>query len=144
MYLDFKKAFDSVAHNELLAKLWSFRICGSLWLWIKAYPSNRLQCVSVGQSASSLLPVLYGVPQGSILGPLFYIIFVYGLPSSLLFSSIFLFADDAKCIMPVSSISDCHLLQSDLARIVKWSASGNYSLMKINAQLLILLQISSL
>ena len=123
VYLDFKKAFDSVAHNELLAKLWSFGICGSLWLWIKAYLSNRLQCVSIGQSASSLLPVLSGVPQGSILGPLFFIIFVNDLPSSLLFSSILLFADDAKCIMPVSSISDCHLLQSDLARIVKWSAT---------------------
>ena len=123
MYLDFKKAFDSVAHNELLAKLWSFGICGSFWLWIKAYLSNHLQCVSVGQSASSLLPVLSSVPQGSILGSLFFIIFVNDLPSSLLSSSILLFVDDTKCIMPVSSISDCHLLQSNLARIVKWSAT---------------------
>ena len=106
-----------MAHNELLAKLWSFSIlCGSLWLWIKAYLSNRLQCVSVGQSASNLLPVLSGVPQGSILGPLFFIIFVNDLPSSLLSSSI-------KCIMPVYPVSDCHLLQSDLARMVKWSAT---------------------
>ena len=82
-----------------------------------------VQCVSVGQSVSSLLPILSGVPQGSIVGPLFFIIFVIDLPSSLLSSSILLFADDAKCIMPVSSISDCHLLQSNLARIVKWSAT---------------------
>ena len=52
VYLDFRKAFDSVAHNELLAKLWSFGIlCDSLWLWIRSHLTNRIQCVSVGQSA---------------------------------------------------------------------------------------------
>ena len=58
VYLDFKKAFDSVAHNELLLKLWKFGICGSLWLWTKAYLTNRLQYVAVGQSLSSALPIL--------------------------------------------------------------------------------------
>ena len=123
VYLDFKKAFDSVSHNELLLKLWKFGICDSLWLWIRAYLSNRLQYVSVGQSVSSVLPVLSGVPQGSILGPLLFIVFVNDLPSSVLSSSIFLFADDAKCVMPVSSITDCQLLQNDLTRLVEWSTT---------------------
>ena len=125
VYLDFKKAFDSVAHNELLVKLWKFGICGSLWLWTKAYLTNRLQYVAVGQSLSSALPVLSGVPQGSILGPLLFTIFVNDLPSSVSSSSIFLFADDAKCMMHVPSLSDCQLLQNDLTRLVEWTATWN-------------------
>ena len=70
VYIDFRKAFDSVAHNELLLKLWKFGINGTLWLWLRAYLTNRVQCVSVGQSTSNTLPVISGVPQGSILGPL--------------------------------------------------------------------------
>ena len=60
----FRKAFDSVAHNELLCKLWKFGITGDLWLWVRAYLSNRVQYVSIGQSTSSTLPVISGVPQG--------------------------------------------------------------------------------
>ena len=67
IYLDFKKAFDSVAHNELLCKLWKFGITGDLWLWVRAYLSNRVQYVSIDHSTSPTLPVISGVPQGSIL-----------------------------------------------------------------------------
>ena len=73
----------------------------------------------------SVLPVLSGVPQGSILGPLLFIVFVNDLPSSVLSSSIFLFADDAKCVIPVSSITDYQLLQNNLTRLVEWSTTWN-------------------
>ena len=66
IYLDFRKAFDSVAHNELLYKIWKFGITGNLWLWLRAYLTNRVQFVSIGQSSSSTLTVISGVPQGSI------------------------------------------------------------------------------
>ena len=92
VYLDFRKAFDSVAHNELLHKLWHFGICGSLWMWFKAYLSDRCQYVSVGHSASGVLPVISGVLQGSIL------IYINDLPDKLSLSKILLFADDAKCL----------------------------------------------
>ena len=103
LYLDFRKAFDSVYHNELLHKLWNFGITNNLWLWIKAYLTGRLQYVSVGQSVSSCLPVVSGVPQGSILGPLLFLIFINDLPTSLETSMVFLYADDAKCVLPISS-----------------------------------------
>ena len=71
VYLDFRKAFDSVAHSELMCKLWKFSITGNLWSWLRAYLTDRVQYVSVGQSFSNSLPVISGVPQGSILGPSF-------------------------------------------------------------------------
>ena len=123
IYLDFRKAFDSVAHNELLLKLWNFGICDNLWHWMRAYLSCRQQYVSVGQSRSSVLPVLSGIPQGSILGPLLFLIFINDLPSALSSSLVLLFADDAKCFMSVSSQSDCLLLQNDLSRLVEWSST---------------------
>ena len=125
MYLDFRKAFDSVAHNKLLLKLWKFGICDSLWQWMRAYLTNRRQYVSVGQSVSSVLPVLSGVPQGSILGPLLFLIFVNDLPASISSSFVLLFADDAKCLMPISTMSDCLLLQDDVSRLVQWSNTWN-------------------
>ena len=73
-YLDFHKAFDSVSHNELLIKLWNIGITGNLWLWIKEYLSDRHQWLCIDGCYSSSLPVISGVPQGSILGPLLYLV----------------------------------------------------------------------
>ena len=73
IYLDIQKAFDTVPHCELLFKLWKIGIFGKLWNWFRCYLSNRLQCVTISNSHSDLLPVLSGVPQGSILGPMLFI-----------------------------------------------------------------------
>ena len=128
IYLDFRKAFDSVAHKELLHKLWNFGITDNLWLWMKAYLSGRQQCVSVGQSVSNHLPVVSGVPQGSILGPLLFLIFINDLPASVLSSRVLLYADDTKCVLPIYSLSDCLRLQNDLTRLSEWCTTWNLAL----------------
>ena len=125
VYLDFKKAFDSVAHNELLYKLWTFGITDSLWMWFCAYLTDRFQQVSIGDSVSDVLPVISGVPQGSILGPLLFLIFIDDLPASVTSTMVLLFADDAKCVMPITSLADCVSLQEDLNRLSVWSSTWN-------------------
>ena len=121
VYIDFKKAFDSVPHQELLLKLWSYGITGSLWLWFRAYLSSRLQKVTINHCSSDLLPVVSGVPQGSILGPILFLLFVNDIPDCLSTSKLLLFADDAKCFHLIKSLDDVCLLQLDLDSLVAWS-----------------------
>ena len=125
IYLDFKKAFDSVSHNELLVKLWSFGITGNLWKWFQSYLSCRSQRVILNHCLSDPLPVLSGVPQGSILGPLLFLIFVNDLTDPVKHSNMFLYADDTKCFRKVSSVADCVLLQEDLCQLSSWSQKWN-------------------
>ena len=75
IYIDFCRAFDSVPHN--VVKLWNMGISGTLWRWFEFYLSNRCQCVSVNDSLSRQLPVISGVPQGSILDPFSIIFSIY-------------------------------------------------------------------
>ena len=70
VYMNFRKAFNSVSHNSLFKKLNSIGITGKLWLWLREYLQQRFQCVRIGDSMSNLCKVLSGVPQGSVIGPL--------------------------------------------------------------------------
>ena len=121
LYLDFKKAFDSVSHNELLFKLWRFGITGNLWKWFRAYLSHRHQCVSLNNSTSNTLPVISGVPQGSILRPVLFLIFVNDLPPTVSSSSLYLFADDTKYLSHINNLGDSLSLQDDLNLLTSWS-----------------------
>ena len=114
IYLDFKKTFD-------LLKLWSYGITGNTWRWIRSYLTNRLQCVLINNTVSSPRPVLSGVPQGSILGPLLFLIFVNDLPAAVSSISLLLFADDTKCSHLISGLTDCSSLQLDLNKLISWS-----------------------
>jgi len=126
IYIDFQKAFDSVPHNKSMVKLWNIGITGTLWNWFNCYLSNRTQYVSIGNCLSNYLPVISGVPQGSILGPLLFLIFINDLPSTII-SQIFEFADDTKCFRLITSKSDIQQLQHDLNSLFNWTLNNHLS-----------------
>ena len=121
LLLDFAKAFDSVPHQRLLLKLASIGITGHLLQWIDHFLTSRSQRVVINGKFSKWLPVLSGVPQGSILGPLLFIIYVNDITSVVQSSSVRIFADDVSLYAKVSSLHDCLMLHDDLSRIYNWS-----------------------
>ena len=120
LYLDFKKAFDSVAHNRLIVTLHSLGIRGKLLDWIRDFLRNRKQRVILEGAASNWSPTTSGVPQGSVLGPTLFIAAVYSLPH-VIKSSVMIYADDTKVYRPISSLQDTEQLQQDLNSILSWS-----------------------
>ena len=129
IYLDFAKAFDTVPHQRLLAKLESYGIEGDTLKWINAFLSNRTQVVKVNGEESFSAPVLSGIPQGSVLGPLLFVIYINDLPEAVK-SSVFLFADDTKLFRKIASEDDSKKLQEDINALDEWTKKW---LLKFNA-----------
>ena len=127
IYIDFCKAFDCVPHKELLMKLWNMGITGNVWKWFKSYLFNRTQCVPIDNCLSKCLPMLSGVPQESILGPLFFLVYINDLPSAISLSDMFIFADDTKCFEAIKSEADIHNFQKDLSSLSCWSSTNHLS-----------------
>ena len=123
VYLDFSKAFDSVSHEPLIHKLSSFGFHSDLIRWFRAYLTGRRQRVVVDGTYSDWLPVVSGVPQGSILGPRLFVLYINDLASVAKNTKVALFADDAKCYLNIDSLDDCQLLQNDLSALVDWSST---------------------
>ena len=120
VYLDFRKAFDSVPHQRLLNKLRACGVAGKVLDWIQSFLTGRHQQVIIGGHKSPWSPVLSGVPQGSVLGPTLFIAFVNDMPN-VVDSSIKIFADDTKLFRKVPTTQDRRLLQNDLDAIAEWS-----------------------
>jgi hypothetical protein len=120
IYLDFEKAFDRVPHKRLLIKLESMGICGNLLNWSRSFLSNRKQRVVMGNYVSLWKVIGSGVPQGSVLGPLFFIIYINDL-FKLLVTLSETYADDTKLISVNTSDVQPLILQNDLNIIYNWS-----------------------
>ena len=118
--LDFAKAFDKVPHLRLLSKLTSYGITGNTQNWIKSFLSNRKQRVSVNGALSDITDVTSGVPQGSVLGPVLFLLYINDINGNIK-SSIRLFADDSIIYRKISSKTDHEILQTDLSQLQTWS-----------------------
>lgn len=117
IYTDFRKAFDKVDHRILLIKLAEIGIKGSLLNFFKSYLSDRKQVVVVNGFRSNPVLITSGVPQGSILGPLLYVVFINDINKCFQHCNYLLYADDLKIFSTVSDIADCHRIQEDLDRL---------------------------
>ena len=120
VFLDFSKAFDRVNHELLLCKLRQHGIRGLLLSWFAAYLQGRSMCVRIGGQLSATFSAPCGVPQGSVLGPRLFLVYIDDLSRSI-DSNIIFFADDVKVWRSIRGPADQDILQQDLDRIHQWS-----------------------
>ena len=113
IYLDFQKSFDSIPHKRLIRKLAAYGVTGKMLRWIETFLTDRKQRVCVKGSLSNWEDVLSGIPQGSLLGPTLFVVFINNMPDEITSLSK-MFADDAKVFRQIETSADTATLQNDL------------------------------
>ena len=114
------KAFDPVPHKRLIDKLKSYGIEYYTLRWVQAFMSDSVQQVSVNGINSEWANVTSGIPQGSVLGPILFVLYINDLPENIVLN-VYLFADDTKVFKPINSPNDQHTLHNDLDYLTSWS-----------------------
>ena len=134
------KAFDTVPHNRLMDILLHYGFKDPVLSWIKDFLSNRKQHVNVNGTKSSAFDVLSGVPQGSVLGPILFVIYINTLVDKSKQSEIFLYADDLKMFKEIKSDEDTNALQQDLDSLYDWT---RYSCLRFHPEKCVVMRYES-
>ena len=139
VFFDLSKAFDTVPHHGLLNALSKIGISGSLHKWFRSYLSGRSQQVVLDGCSSFRVPVTSGVPQGSILGPLLFSIYMNPIASLPLSSTsrLLLYADDILLYKPISSAADITTFQIDIDSVCYWISTAGLRLNASKTKLLV-------
>ena len=126
VFFDFRKAFDSVPHCKLISKLQSFQLNPALVRWIYNYLSGYFQRVVFDEAISQATPVISGVPQGSVLGPLLFLLYIDSLSYLQLShgTKMVLYADDVLIYRCIHYLHDYNILQNDVNQIFSWSLTN--------------------
>ena len=132
LLIDFSKAFDMVDHGILLNKLEHYGIRGVALKWLTSYLNNRKQYVHINGTSSDVKLLEYGVPQGSILGPLLFIVYINDLPGSYKLAKFILYADDANIIITGNSETELQSKYNALAEALENWVNENGLLLNVS------------
>lgn len=136
IYTDFAKAFDLVDHKILVAKLRTYGIQDPFLSWVSSFLEGRTQIVKIRNFLSEPIAVHSGVPQGSHISPLLFLVFINDITTVFKYSKVLLFADDAKFFLKIHSIEDCRHLQEDLWNLEEYCASNGLLLNESKCKLI--------
>ena len=129
IFIDLRKAFDTVNHEILLNKLEHYGIRDSMLDWFRSYLKDRKQYVSINEQSSELLINNCGVPQGSVLGPLLFLIYINDLPNISKILNFYLFADDTNIYYESNSLRDIErTINKELQKLYLWLNVNRLSL----------------
>ena len=130
VYIDYEKAFDKVSHPKMLYKLSKMGVGGCILKWLECFMTNRMQSVKVNDSFSSFETVDSGVAQGTLLGPLMFILFLNDVENIIDHEncSIILYADDSKTYGASGTINECEKMQQNLSRLAQWCENWQLSI----------------